>query len=129
MARRFTRRRPLKKYGIGDMRHIITVHTRSLTPPAFDSASFLETYDDGVEHWASVETPKDGVSLFSGVNVPEGVTDLFIIRYDSTITTENIVRWEGNAYKILGTTNPDRRNQYLELAVRLLGNETLETNT
>lgn len=129
MPRRVTRRRRLKKYGVGDMRERITIHTRVITPPTFNSSQFSETYDAGIDEWASVETPNNGVSSFSGVNVPEGATHIFVVRFDSSFSTENIVRWEGDAYKILKTNDPDKRQQYLEFFSKLLGDETLDANT
>jgi head-tail adaptor len=131
MPTRSVRRRRLKKYGIGDMRELITVHTRVITPPDFDSVSFTEEYDAGTEMWASVETPtvRNGVAYFDGVNVPDGTTHVFIVRFDDSITSENIIRWDGEAYKILFIRDPDKRLQYLELSTRLLGDETLDANT
>jgi SPP1 family predicted phage head-tail adaptor len=129
MPTRSVRRRRLKKYGIGDMRERITIHTRVITPPDFDGVSFTEEYDAGEEVWASVETIFKGESLFNSVNVPDNATHRFIIRFDDTTTSENIIRWEGDAYEILSVTDPDKRQQYLELPAKLLGDETLEANT
>ena len=131
MPRRSVKHRRLKKYGIGDMRERLTIHTRAVTAPGFDSVDFTETYDTGIDDWASVETPTviSGVASFNGINVPDGTTHIFIIRFDSSFTAENVIRWEGDAYKILRVTDPDKRQQYLELPARLLGDETLEVNT
>lgn len=129
MAERSVRRRRLRKYSVGDMRERITIHTRTITPPDFNSAAFTETYDAGIEDWASVETPHKGVSLFSGVNVPDNTTHIFITRFDATWTSENIIRWEGDAYKILSIIDPDKRQQYVEMYARLLGDETKAANT
>lgn len=129
MATRSVRRRRLKKYSIGDMRERITIHTRTVTPPDFNSASFTETYDAGTEDWASVETPNRGVSTFSGVNVPDGTTHVFVVRFDAVWSSENIVRWEGDAYEIIDTMDPDKRQQYVELYCNLLGDQTKAANT
>lgn len=132
MARRKISHRKLQKYSIGDMRHRITIHERAITPPTYADASFTETYDDGIEDWAFVGTPtvsSKGIVMFNGVNLPETATHIFVIRFDETFTTENIIRWEGDAYKILKTNDPDKRQQYLECASRLLGDETLDANT
>ena len=132
MARRKIKHRKLQKYSIGDMRHRITIHTRAITSGNYDDVSFTETYDAGTEDWASVETPttiSKGIAVFNGVNVPETTTHIFVIRFDSAITKENVIRWEGDAYKILKTNDPDKRQQYLECASRLLGDQTLAANT
>ena len=129
MPRRQTNRRRLKKYSIGDMRERITIHTRAITAPGYDGVSFSETWDDGTSYWASCETLDKKRALFSSVNIPEGATDSFIVRYDSSITAENMIRWNGNAYEILRTSDPDGRKQYIELFSRLLGDQTLDANT
>lgn len=131
MARRTIRHRKLQKYSIGDMRHRITIHTRVITPPDYSGVSFSQTYDSGIDDWASVETPttiSKGIARFNGVNVPTGTSHIFVIRFDSAITKEKVIRWEGDAYQILKTNDPDKRQQYLECAARLLGDETLAVN-
>ena len=131
MPRRKVRYRKLQKYSIGDMRDRITIHTRAITPPTYANASFTETYDVGVEDWALVETPttiSKGIAVFNGVNVPTGTSHIFVVRFDSVWTKENVIRWEGDSYKILKTNDPDKRQQYLEFACRLLGDETLAAN-
>ena len=121
-------RRRLKKYSIGDMRERITIHTRAITPPSYDSVNITETYDDGIEYWASCETLDKKKQMFSGVNIPDAATHSFIIRYDSSVTSENIISFEGEYYDILKTSNPDKRKQYLELFSKLKGDDTLAAN-
>ena len=129
MSIRVTNRRRLKKYSVGDMRERITIHTRSITAPGFDDVSITETYDDGEKYWASVETLDKKKQVFSGVNIPDSATHSFTIRFDSSITSENRVRWEGDFYQILKTSDPDKRQQYLELFSKLLGDVQEEANT
>lgn len=129
MPNRQTQRRRLKKYGIGDMRERITIHVRTITPPDYDSVNFTETYDSGVEYWASVETLDKKKQLFGGVNIPDNATHSFIIRYDSDFTSENVIAWEGNYYDILKTSDPDGRKQYVEFFSKLQGDDSLEANS
>lgn len=130
MVRRLTTHRPLKKYSVGDLRHRITIHTRAIQPGSFEESDFNETYDAGVEHWAYVETLKRGVDLFDSViMLPANETHKFVIRFDAEVTSENIVRWENRAYKILFVNNPEERNQYCELYCQLLGDQNLAVNT
>lgn len=128
MAYRFTNRRRLKKYSIGDLRERIYIHSRGITAPNFDGVDFFETYDSGVGHWAAVETLDKKQALFGGVNIPEGATHSFVIRFDSNITSEYMIRWDGDTYEILKTSDPDKRKQYLELFSRLKGDQTLAAN-
>lgn len=129
MAIRVTNRRRLKKYGIGDLRERITMHTRVITPPGYDSTEITETYDAGTELWASCETLDKKRQMFAGVNIPETATHSFIIRYNSAITAENIINFEDEYYEILKTSDPDKRKQYLELFSRIKGDDTLAVNT
>lgn len=132
MSVRKVSHRPLKKYSIGDRRNIITIHVRSITSPELGSASFSETYDTGVERWANVVTSSNlnaGRKEFDGVDVGKSPTHLFVIRYLSTVTKENIIRWEGESYKILSIIDPEERHEDLELYARILGDQTLEANT
>ena len=133
MPERKITKRPLKKYAIGDMRHRITLHTRNITPGNFDNPNFSETYDDGTDFWANVSTislqANQGVTYFSGVALPAGSSHVFVIRFASEITSENMVRWENRTYKVLAVNNPEERNQYSELFVQLLGDKDLAANT
>lgn len=128
MPTRISRRRRLKKYSIGDMRQRITIHSRVITPPVFDNTSITETYDDGIEYWATIETLDKKIQVFDNVNIPPSATHFFVIRFDSTVNSERIVRWLGNSYEILKTSDPDGRRQYTELFSRLMGDETLDAN-
>lgn len=129
MSNRVINRRRLKKYSIGDMRERITIHTRVVTPPSYDSVNITETYDAGVEYWASCETLDKKKQMFAGVNIPESATHSFTIRYDSDITAENVINYEDEYYDILKTSDPDKRKQYTELFCRLKGDDTLAANT
>lgn len=132
MATRKTAKRRLKKYAIGDMRERITLHERTITAPVFGSAAFTEAYDTGVTVWASASTlslVSAGQALFDGVQMKDRPTDVFIIRYRDNVTTETIIRWQGNAYEIKEIINPDRRKQYIELRSRIIGDVNKEANT
>lgn len=129
MSTRVLNRRRLKKYGIGDLRERITIHTRTITAPGFDSVDFTETYDVGTDYWASVETLDKKKQLFGGVNIPDAATHTFIIRFDSDVSAENVINWEGEYYDILKTSDPDKRKQYLELFSKVKGDDSLEANT
>lgn len=129
MSSRQTRRRRLKKYCIGDLRYRITIHVRTITAPSYNNVGFTETYDTGVKRWASIETIEKKISTFNGVNIPDSATHTFIIRYDSTITAENIISFDDDYYEILDIGNPDKRKQYLELYSKLKGDDTLEAST
>lgn len=129
MPIRVTNRRRLKKYSIGDMRERILIHTRTLTPPSYGSVDITETYDAGTAYWASIETLDKKKQLFDDVNIPNTATHDITIRYDASITAENIVSYDGEYYDILKTSDPDKRKQYTELYCRLKGDNSLASNT
>lgn len=128
MATRITNKRRLRKYSIGDMRERITIHTRTITPPLYDSVDITETYDAGTQYWASIETLEKKKQMFDGVNIPEAATHTFIIRYDSSVTAENIISFQDEYYDILKTGDPDKRKQYLELYSKVKGDDSLDAN-
>lgn len=133
MSTRKTSKRRLKKYAVGDMRERVTIHVRSLTAPAFSSPSnFTETYDTGTRVWAfvaNVSLVGSGRQEFDSINIILRSTHKMVIRYRGNITTENVIRWRGEAYKILKIIDPEERHQYLELYCNVLGDKTLEANT
>ena len=140
MSRLKTTHRRKKRYAIGDLNQRITLHKRELAPPVHDSAAATESYATGTTVWASVNTPEfvgTGLQIFDKVNIPEGKSPShkFVIRWQkflndgmTPITTQTIIRWQGDAYKILATRNPENRNEYYELFSKLMGDETKGAN-
>ena len=131
MPIRKTQQRRLKKYSVGDMRELITIHIRNIDAPSFDSASFSEVYDTGIEHWSFIFTPNlsgAGQRFFGDVNTGERATDVMVIRFADGITKENVVQWDGEYYKILQVLDPERRHEYLELDCKILGDKAVEAN-
>ena len=131
MAERKVSRRRLKKYAIGDLRSRVRIHTRSLEAPLYDSADPVEAFDTGAKVWASVNTLdflSSGKQLFDEVNLSEQPSHKFVIRFRKNISTENVIQWEGNYYKLLKIIDPEERHQFLELFAVLLGDKDLAAN-
>ena len=132
MATRRISRRRLKKYAIGDMRERIVVHTRTLNPPPYGSASFSELYDTGTPDWACVTTTDfaygAGKALFDNVNIAPGTTHIFATRFDENYTAQNVIAWLGDYYKVLNTADPDGRSEYIEFQTRLMGDDDYAAN-
>lgn len=132
MSTRKVSKRRLKKYSIGDLRDRIKLHVRSIAPPGIDSASFSENYDTGTDLWSSVVTldlQGAGLNIFDNVNTnDERPTHKFTIRYNPDITSQNVIGWRGQYYKILSVRNPEERNEYLELFSVLKGDDDFEAN-
>jgi hypothetical protein len=138
MPRRKTTHRRRKKYSIGDFDKRIKLHKRVIQPPLFDVAAPTESYDTGTQIWASVNTfdlVASGEQIFDKVDLSESPSHKFVIRWreflndgKTKITSEVIIRWDENFYKILKIINPEGRNEYFELFAILLGAETKEVN-
>ena len=133
MAQRFVNYNRLTKYSVGDLRHRVKIHTRTLSTGDFGDVGFGESYDAGVEMWASVETvSRSGRKMFDGVNLPEGPspTHVVTVRHRDWITTEHVIRWREELYRIEGTVvKQDERRQYVVMYVKPLGDEDLEANS
>lgn len=131
MPTRKIAKRPLRKSAIGDRRERIKIHVRAIAPPAFNDASFVETYDVGIETWAKVESVAlvgGGRREFDSVQIGESATHLFDIRYRPDITAENIIGYQDEYYQILKVDDPEERHISLVLHARLKGDDTLEVN-
>lgn len=135
MAKLKVDKRPLKQIPVGDMRDRILIRQRATSTPDFDSpAKFGETYKTIAAVWAKVKTNISGKRIFDGVNDEQGggiilsSTHIFTIRYRDGITSENVVDYKGDNYKINRVVNPEERNMYLELYCKLLGDRELEAN-
>lgn len=131
MSTRIIAKRPLRKSAIGDRRERIIIHVRSITAPVFESASFREAYDAGIETWAKVESVAlvgGGRRQFDSVQMAEGATHLFDIRYRPNVTSENIIGYRSEYYEILKVDDPEERHISLILHARIKGDDTLEVN-
>lgn len=138
MPRLTTTHRRKKKNAVGDRRERITLHIRAITPPAFGTAKPTEEYDVGTKTWASVKTfdlVGAGQKLFDGIDSDEQPSHLFNIRWreflddcETPITSEVVIRWRGDAYKIVKVINSEERKLEFDLFAALLGDQDQEAN-
>lgn len=99
---------------IGDMRHRVYLHDRSITPPAFGTVDFDELFV-GVTRWAAVKTYR-GKAVFDGVSGDNLVTHELFMRYEEGITSESFIQLsDGRRFKVLDTENYEERNEYIVL--------------
>lgn len=112
MSTRKIRKTRLYKYSTGDLRHKISFYDVAVVPEAF-SADFERRYTNEKRKWAAVESVNP-YHLFTEVNTEtKPVTHKFIIRYDSTITSEKAIKYDGNIYKIDNIDVPELRKLYM----------------
>ncbi len=135
MAKLKVEKRPLKKIPVGDMRDRILIKERGIGAPDFaNPAKFDEEYKTLFEPWCKVTTNITGRTEFDGVNESTGggvtlsSTHVFTMRYCAGITSQHVVVYKGENYKINRIVNLEERNMYLMLLCKLLGDETLEAN-
>jgi len=99
---------------IGDMRHLIRVHTRSIQAPAFGSVDFSEDFD-GVEAWAAIRTTNGKVTMDDSGQDVNATHELFV-RYNSKITSERFIQADdGRRFRIIDVENFDERGDYMKL--------------
>lgn len=127
MAYRNIKSRKLRKISVGDMRECISIEERTITAPAFGSASFSESYNQIDEVWAMVETSFNN-RVFDGVALDAIPSHKFTIRYRNDVTSETRIRYCDVLYRIVKTDNFEMRNEYLELYARIDGEDTKEAN-
>lgn len=128
-------KRTLKKIPVGDMRGRISLRQRDVAVPDFDNpAKFEEAYKTIAIVWCKVKTNPIGRDEFTDVNISTGggvfssSTHVFTMRYREGITTQNVVSYKDENYKINRIVNLEERDMYLELHCKVLGDETLEAN-
>ncbi|MCP4550793.1 MAG: head-tail adaptor protein [Bacteroidetes bacterium] len=128
MSKRIVEQRRLKKYSTGDFNDQLRLHIRSLTSPNFGTAEFTEEYNTGMLSWCIVITFEIGKKVFDGVNLENQPTHLFVVRHRDWITSEIVIQWSDDYYKIIKAHDPEERHEYYELYSKLLGDKELQAN-
>lgn len=127
MGKLQVKRRPSKSPQIGDMRERVELFSRAMTEPVFGTASFTELYTSLGTVWAKVETII-GEERFDDVAPENKPTDTFTIRFRSDVTTETRLLYKGDYYQIIDPNNSDKRNGFLFLKCKNLGDKDFEAN-
>ena len=125
MPKRKSNKRRLYKYAIGDLKDSIKIHTRTLVPTL---EGYEENIDEGIDKWSAFESIGEQY-MFADVNIEENITHIFVIRFDNRITSENIIRFKNNSFKIMDIENVDLRSEWMKLFVHFEGSASKETNT
>lgn len=133
MSRGFPQRKPSRSPQIGDMRDRIEIYSRRIGVPNFGDTSFDQTHTLIETLWATVQTFQGnktftGNNVFDGVDIEAKIVEQFVIRYRDDIVVSNIIKFNGNVYKIELVDNADFRKRFLYLYTSLLGEDGLEVN-
>ena len=119
------------------MNQMITIQRRSIKPESISNVGYNEEFENVASVWAAVNTNRSyrsfnrvGVNQASGTGAGLDFTHKFYIQYspECVPTTENVVEWQCNKYKILGVENLDASNRFLALSCVLKGPSELKAN-
>ena len=109
---------PTVKICTSDLRHRITIQTRSLGANKVGEFNPSEVFTTLSSQWAGVETP-NGTSKFLGVNIDKSTTHIFIVRYNSTISSlevaNNFILFGTRRMRILSVKNMNEDNIFLAI--------------
>lgn len=112
---------------VGDMRILISIHTRAISEPNFNTAKFSQQYTPLTTVWAKVDSVT-GKKYFSGVQLKENTTEFFTIRYRDDITSEKIIEYDGKYFEILDVLDPEKRKRFLFIQCKEKGATTKKAN-
>lgn len=110
------RRIPRRQTCVGDKNHRITLEDRNIQAPEAGSVDFAEKFENTIEVWASIETPR-GKTFFDGVSTDISITHMIGINFDATVTANQtwIELANGNRLRILAAENLEERSEEMML--------------
>lgn len=100
---------------IGDLRHRLAI--RSGTPSQGNTGEVTYSWSTDSTVWGSL-TPLSGKELESARQIFEEVTYKAIIRYNSSITTENRILFDSRTFEIITIMNQEEKNIYQVLMLK-----------
>lgn len=131
----FPHRQILRRPIIGDMRHLISIRTRTIGVTNPTNIDFTENFVTTNTVYASIVT-KQGDSLFDGTNLESHTDTLFFIRFisnlqyfSSDLTQEYWIEYNGNRYDIKTVESYDERQQFMLLRCTLRGASNIPVNS
>ncbi len=111
----------------GDLDRKITLTDREIQTTEIGAPDFGEDFPNPITRWAMVVT-ESGDEFFAFNNLNKAVTHSFYCRYDSAVTAQNYIEFEGDRYDILSVEDLDERHEWLRLKCTILGDETKPSN-
>jgi hypothetical protein len=119
----------------GDLKHLVSLQTRSLEASGYDSSQPNEVFTTIREQWCAIETVSgvgQGVSRFSKIHILEESTHLFWTTWDSDFPDlENRNHWilyEGKRFKILRVDNINELNTTIVIQTTERGENSEEAS-
>jgi len=128
MSRGIIRKRRHRRVLIGDMKDLVVVYTRAITPPNQGAFDFTETFSAGVSVKAMVETIEH-LEMFDGANLKRAITHQFYFRVIGlTVDKNSQIVWDNRRFEVLDTQDLDDRKEFIQVRCKQLGDSDLETN-
>ena len=117
-----------RKVCYGDLNRKIVIETRSIKPPSDDDDfDYGQEFTESQTVWATVQTTS-GKDIFDGANMIGTATHLFFIKYISGLTSESMITWQNEKYRILRLENLDENNEFVKLYCNIRGTKDNEVN-
>ena len=111
-------RKKKRRVCVGDMKDVITLNNRDITPPLFNTVDFDENFDPidvgNPESFSLIETVT-GKTFFDGVNTETPITHIIYIPYNENVTAETWITFEDRRIDILRVEDFDERHQFMKL--------------
>lgn len=111
-------RKKKRRVCVGDMKDVITLNDRNITPPLFNTVDFDESFtpQDSVnpDSLALVETVS-GRTYFDGANTETPITHVIYMPYNPIVTAEAWITFDGRRIDILTVEDLDERHEFLKL--------------
>lgn len=99
----------------GDLNKRITIENRAIVPPVSGSVDFTESFSSPIDRFAAIQTTK-GKTIFDGVNQRDReVSHEIFMRYESGITSESWIRYQGRRLDIIEVEDLDERHEFLRI--------------
>lgn len=114
---------PRKQVCIGDLKHRIVLHTRTLKEPGFGEVNPTENFG-GDEVWARVKTAA-GKVLFNGVT-DEVLTHEIFIRYNPKVTSQTWIEFRDRNFRIVNVEDYNEENEFMRLRCIERGDKSVE---
>lgn len=117
----------------GDLRNVIKIVTRTLSPSKIDEVGTQEVFEDlitGIQ--AGIETMA-GKSTFSQININDDTTHLFYVLFSSIYSAvevnNHMIHYNGEYYKILSLTDDNETGEFIIFQCTNRGDDSLEAAT
>jgi len=123
------------KLCMGDLKHLVEIQSRVLTPSDLEGSQPVETFTTVRQQWCAIETVRGvrrGVAQFARINIEENATHLFWCVWDSDLPSvenrNNFILHDSRRFKVLKIDNTNERNTVIAIQTTERGEDTEEAS-